>query len=84
MQLRPIERGPLLLRLPEVGPLKPRPTEVGQLHGQGGKAPPPIAPPPRYVSCPQVRLHGQGGKDLHRAETAIIKKTLSPQWDTRS
>ena len=31
----------------------------------------------------KVRLHGQGGKDLHRAETAVVKKTLSPQWDKR-
>ena len=30
-----------------------------------------------------MRLHGQGGKDLHRAETAVVKKTLSPQWDKR-
>ena len=31
----------------------------------------------------KVRLHSRDGKELHRAETAVIKKTLSPQWGKR-
>ena len=30
-----------------------------------------------------MRLHSRDGKELHRAETAVIKKTLSPQWGKR-